>query len=369
MRFSLEEFLARGHLVTQSHVAQLVRSRVGEAIEKRKERIRSAGAAGETGGYSTGVGGTIPPNRDPAQRSGVKQAPWHPQAGTPSSAPPPLPGRNPTPMVPPPGGTPNPGSVTVPQGTPYGAQGQPQGPYTPQPYSGAPPPAMNMTAPLAETVPRPLTSPLAGGPQVRMGPYASQPAFEPQSIDSGGYGPSSQPQSAAGATQYALAAGVGLLLALVIGTGGFLVWRARRPAAEAPVTVVAPSASESPGAPSSEIAFNLTPADATINVDGKEVTTRSLPRPAPGKTLAVVVHAKGHEDQTLLVDYFTASPKSVALKPSSVAAADPRIELPPDPAPPPQAKPVDVKPVDPKPPELKPRPRPAATPALPANPY
>jgi hypothetical protein len=114
------------------------------------------------------------------------------------------------------------------------------------------------------------------------------------------------------------------------------------------------------------------------------VTTSALPRPSPGKTLAVVVHANGYEDQTLLVDYFTSSPKAVVLKPLA-AATDPKIELPADPkaeaakpsdpSKPADVKPVDVKPPDVKPPDVKPaepkpaRPRPPPNPALPANPY
>ena len=353
MRFSLEEFLARGHLVTQSHVAQLVRTRLGEQIDKRKDRIRQAGATGEAG-FTTGGHLTPHGKSGDQQRSGVKQAPWHPPPGG-SGPPPPM--QQATPRTQPPAGptgqTPNPGSVTVPHLGQYGPAGGPVPSFTPQPFAAVQVPQHQGMPPLAETVPRPLQSPLAG--QGRMGPFASQPGFEVPNTDGGYGGPHSRPQAQAGATQYALAAGVGLLLALVIGTGGFLVWRAKR-AVEGPSTAVS-----SESAPSAEIVFNVTPADATIIVDGQDTAKRSFPRPDPGKTVPVVVHAKGFEDQTLLVDYFTTSPKTVSLK----ALPEAKVEPPPADAP----KPADVKPAEPPKPAPAARPRPVVAPPLPANPY
>ena len=74
MRFALEEFLARGQLVTQSNVAQVVRARIGESIDRRKERIRQASTAGDReGGWSEPPGNMTPSNQaQGGHRSGVK---------------------------------------------------------------------------------------------------------------------------------------------------------------------------------------------------------------------------------------------------------------------------------------------------------
>ncbi|HVJ95169.1 MAG TPA: protein kinase, partial [Labilithrix sp.] len=69
MRFALEEFLTRGPLVTQSNVAQVVRSRVGDRIEQQRERIRRASAMDEQGGE-----GLAPAREAVEDRSGVKSS-------------------------------------------------------------------------------------------------------------------------------------------------------------------------------------------------------------------------------------------------------------------------------------------------------
>jgi hypothetical protein len=68
---------------------------------------------------------------------------------------------------------------------------------------------------------------------------------------------------------------------------------------------------------SPEIAFALTPPDAVLSVDGQELAPglRALPRPAIGKTATVVARARGHEDATLRIDYFTAAPLEITLRP------------------------------------------------------
>ncbi|MCW5836479.1 MAG: serine/threonine protein kinase, partial [Labilithrix sp.] len=70
MRFALEEFLAKGQLVTQSNVAQAVRSRLGEQLERRKERIKQASSIAEQMGWDPANAGST---RDAVDhRSGVQ---------------------------------------------------------------------------------------------------------------------------------------------------------------------------------------------------------------------------------------------------------------------------------------------------------
>ena len=82
MRFALEEFLARGQLITQSNVAQVVRARIGESIDRRKERIRQASSASDRGdregGWSEPPGNMTPSNQaHGGHRSGVKPSGAH----------------------------------------------------------------------------------------------------------------------------------------------------------------------------------------------------------------------------------------------------------------------------------------------------
>jgi hypothetical protein len=130
-----------------------------------------------------------------------------------------------------------------------------------------------------------------------------------------------------GAAQYVMAAFVGLLLAVAIGGSGFYVWSTRTTqssafmsAAPPPMaTAPAASAASTPAlqAASAEIVFRTTPADAVIVVDGSELPPdrRLVARPAAGRTVTVVMRAKGHDDSSVQVDYFTKSPLVVELEP------------------------------------------------------
>jgi hypothetical protein len=167
-------------------------------------------------------------------------------------------------------------------------------------------------------------------------PFGAAPAATP--------GP---PERPAGTGQYVLAIGVGVLLAVLIGVGGFYVWRGRRAptvdtssasatasaavAVPTPVPVPVPAsgstetpaASAAPTVVSADIVFRIDPADATLSVEGKDLggDVRTVPRPAMGKTVNVVARSKDHEDTTILVDYFTSSPMELTLKPAGAAAA------------------------------------------------
>ena len=181
----------------------------------------------------------------------------------------------------------------------------------------------------------------------------------------------------AGAGHYVAAVTVGILLAVVIGVGGFYGWRKRhaRVAEAAPTAVVpvpvpvggaAPSAPatapsvEPQGTVSADIVFKIVPSDATLSVDGRALAAdvRTVPRPAVGTTVAIVARAKGFEDLTILVDFFTTSPMELTLK--AAVASGPTVT---GPAPPSLDEPKDPA-KDPPKRRLAPR-----DPALPPNPF
>ena len=490
MRFALEEFLARGQLVTQSNVAQVVRARIGEPIDRRKERIRQASTAGDgDGGWSEPPGGMTPSNqaRDVGggHRSGVK--PSSGQGAKPlyttmqMSGPPSRSGQPPPPLkmaaatlplaaVQPPaaqqqqqlqspqgaGGAGSAGpssSTTMPQAAPHGLTPHPQQPsYAPHPHTPPhPPPHPHphphphppMVKPFAQTALMPETTgrPASGSfgkvvppfmvppvtvssmppqvasisepaseparqqhpqsmpPQSRhpqpMPPHAPEQRLQQQHVHAYGQPPSGpyepqppaadRPSSApAGAGHYVMAVTAGVLLAALIGVGGFFVVRHRHAAVavEAP-PAIGPNASgasasgsggASAGTPTPvpvEIAFRVTPAEATLSVDGLELAgdVRSVTRPAMGKSVMVVARAKGFEDMTVLVDFFSSSPLQIALKP---AGAAPVIA---GPSPPPVAvtgqpqAAADEPAKDPAKDPPKKRAAPRNDPALPPNPF
>ena len=59
-----------------------------------------------------------------------------------------------------------------------------------------------------------------------------------------------------------------------------------------------------------------------LSVDGRDLApdVRTVPRPDMGKTVAVVVRSNGHDETTILVDYFTTSPMELTLKTTGSAA-------------------------------------------------
>ncbi len=304
MRYALEEFLARGQLVTQSNVAQVVRTRIGDIVDRRRERIRQASAMGDLeGGWTEPPStGATPSNQAHGDhRSGVKQArplaagpPYH--ASQPSMAAVVPPAAS-VPPHPPHDGAPAPapgfGSTTIPQVPPVHSTGPfPAGP-TPMPPGVATDPSYSgLGPPIAQT-----------GSNIDLR-YPSNPGLGPP---------------AAGTGQYLMAVGLGVLLAIVIGAGGFFTLRARRAQEHPPVLV--PTGAQGSTA-SADLGFELAPEGAVLVVDGRELghDVRSIPRPPAGKTLTVVVRAPGHEEQTILVDYFTAAPVRLSLKPAAQPA-------------------------------------------------
>jgi len=451
MRFALEEFLARGQLVTQSNVAQVVRARIGESIDRRKERIRQASTAGDReGGWSEPPGNMTPSNQaHGGHRSGVKPSGTNAsrplfstvQMDRPQNMPSATPQMSGVPAI-----LGAASSATIPQAQPQHPQFAARG-HTPASHPGAaysypgqqqPPPvpaafgnplaqtaliAPSVTLPPAVSLPpnlellglegsAPGPGPMAQFPMSPPGaPMPSSPMHMPQPGQntfppgSNAFGPppmapnewsspvapvapAERPSAPpAGAGQYVAAIGVGVLLAVVIGVGGFYGWRKRHaPVAEPVPTVVTPvpvgqvppagatgtataiataTASVAPaGIASADIAFRIVPSEATLSVDGQDLAgdRRTVPRPAMGKTVTVVAHAKGFEDVTILIDFFTTSPMELTLKPAS--AGGPTVA---DPAPP---APEEVKDPAKDPPKKDPKPRqPARDPALPPNPF
>jgi serine/threonine-protein kinase len=454
MRFALEEFVARGQLVTTANVAQVVRARIGEQIDRRKERIRQASSAGDREGGWVGSDppGTMTPSNQAhgGHRSGVKASGGaRPQIGVdplassatipqaspyvPGSAP----GQSHTPVS-------HPGAALSYPGQSHPGASYPQAHAGPFGHSPTPPPIAPVTAlaqtalmPQAVNMPPGFELPDAGGPPSHAGqmrpfsmaplssappgsiplppmhlhdpmqmhmqqqmqqpslgypgapPYPQGAPFDPQAA-----APAERPSTPpAGTGQYVIAIAVGVLLAALIGVGGFFAWRGRHAHAPATEPVVMPTGSGAPTAVaaggssatnasptpvSADIAFNVVPADATLSVDGKALApdVRTVPRPAVGTTVRVVASAKGHEDATVLVDFFSTSPMTLTLKSDAVPPAAP-VDPPAGAAPadPPAAdkdprkdSPKDAPKDPPKDPPKKRRPG-GADPALPPNPF
>jgi serine/threonine protein kinase len=140
------------------------------------------------------------------------------------------------------------------------------------------------------------------------GPRESSPPFPPV-MD--------LPPRAPSAAQYAVAASLGVIAAVALGASGFWVWRTMQPEGRgASVVIVTPVETERailpPTPPSTgalaavppPIAFKVVPEKAGLSVEGAPlpVSVRSIPRPAPGVSQRVTVHADGYEDQTLTID-------------------------------------------------------------------
>lgn len=397
MRFALEEFLAKGQIVTHAQVAQVVRARLGDVIEKRKEQIRRASTAPSHVQLeeALGPGGSMTPSNQgpqPEHHSGVKQAQRSLGATLSLGAP----GTVPAAWPMPPRTSSSPGMVS---------------PVAPQAPSTQPPPALQRTIMIGEVSPFvppapdtapvlepsrapgvteasgafPRPAPSGGGDDTRWGPAnfrapqppVSQPSMAPMpstapmhpplSIHGVPMGAPATEQKPQGAGSYAVAIGIGLVIALLLGGGGFLAFRTSKrpedltpraplaaasnaPSAVASVASAAPSSSPSAApaqVPSPTIVFQLTPAEATLTVDGKDLApdARTVPRPPAGKNVTVVAKAKGHEDVTILVDALTSSPMEITLTPADGDKAE-------------------AAPAAPKKPKKK-----EADPALPANPY
>ncbi len=279
MRLALEEFLARGQLVTQSNVAQVMRARIGPAIDRRKERIRKASATGEVEGRTPD--GTMTPSGRLGHRSGVQAS----NAGL-------------SPMPP---------------------RMQPRESSAPSAFArpaSFPPDSASRSVSLPPSPPA-IEKSSANLPAPAAAPWASMGAPPPL------------------ARHYAAAIGSGVLLAFLIGGGGFVLWRkAHSPSAigaTAPTPTAPPVAEvadvEPPGSlaprepegPTKDIMIRLIPSDATLSVDGQDLPPGLVARPAPGATVQVLARAPGYEAATIVIDSSTASPIDLSLHVASPA--------------------------------------------------
>lgn len=286
MRYALEEYLQKsGALVTQSHVAAVIRTRLGEMLEKRRDKIKKVSNQGEQGEWSPA---SVPPQREPVDhRSGVKESRSGAGPGMRVDS---------APTETTSFGRPNVGansSSTIPQvpqsiveslaltpqlGVPRIEDMQatqerlPRLGFTPRPdlprerqtssneiviseaiKSSLVPSPLDLPPPSTTAPPRSviearaMTQPGRDVPIPIMSPLTGPPPPVSQSFDvapSSGYAPMEQPAPPRTLGQYAAAAFVGLLFACAIGGAGFYYWKARQvPATPATSSTTAPVAS------------------------------------------------------------------------------------------------------------------------------
>jgi eukaryotic-like serine/threonine-protein kinase len=324
MRFALEELLARGPLVTQSNVAQLVRARIGEGIDQRKEQIRQASTIDDADPPWTGGVRSRQPQGRSGSGSGVQTSRPVGAAGAASSTTIPQAAIAPSPGQP---RASSPAFTPSPPGATYEAPGGHAAAHAvpPSPPSPSIPdrsqPGYSQPGHSAPSSP---SFPGGSNPGVPAAPFAG-----PGSGGSPSYGayqagyqvaPSQGATPPSPAVQYMLAVGAGLLIAAAIGGAGYLAWRSQRAEVASGPPDVAPSGaavSADQGTPStSDITFATSPPDARLVVDGRELAlgTRTIPRPAQGQSVTVIARAPNHEDTTVVIDASTKSPVGLALK-------------------------------------------------------
>jgi serine/threonine protein kinase len=301
MRVALEEWLAKsGPVVTQSHVAAVVRERVGAEIDKRREHIRAASSPAENRGARDSHHDTM---TDASQSgSGVVTTGNVPSALGRASAPP------------------EKASVTPP-------------PPPPEKASMTPPPPP---------------------------PAPSAPPAQPSTLD--GAENDSTSASHASPLQYALASAVGVAVAGMIAVAAFFAWRTMDPPVTQAVQASAASAASAtigPDVPSAEahaavsapILFKVVPDEAILVVDGAPLAAgmRALPRPGAGDPRHVIVRAEGFADETLTIDESAPASVDVWLTPLKKDAkpAEPRPTETRAPAPSPVKKATNALPANP----------------------
>ena len=279
MRFALEEFLAKGPLVTQANVGQMMRARIQDVLDKRKERIRQASTAGDRDGWSEPPAAALTPSKEfETHRSGVQHAGVPPQeAGRGTLASPvvsalrtPAMGAAAAVIRDPAHGS---MSATVPQGHPPSAATIPQAPKAKTTGRPAPPDNLAQTSTLAiagadfssvgSAAPDPVhpsaTVPHGSSPDLgQVGTLLmDQPAVDNLLATAGATaGMSANPTSSSnpnanmnlstvsvdlspptgpGIGQYVFAAVMGLVVAAVIGTAAFFLWRSQNRPMDEPI--------------------------------------------------------------------------------------------------------------------------------------
>jgi serine/threonine-protein kinase len=290
MRLALEEWLTKGPVVTETHVAGAVRARIGAILDKRRERIKASQFTTERvelGGEPPIVEGVTPSMaRTPGSGSGVKPAP---------------------------------------AGRGSGVDFTQQLPPSP-PSSGAGPRASMPSVPPDAYRPV-LEARIVDAPRSGSDVSAITPHSTPK--------PAPRPEGAAYAMIGALLAAIALL---ALGAIGFFIWRARHAAAPRP-PVTAPLPSPSPATPADPapidtaitveavepVMFHVSPDAAVLIVDGVEQAAgvRAVTR-KPGLAITVIVRAPGYEDATVTInDAYTNKSVVVALRPLKHRSGDP----------------------------------------------
>ncbi len=156
--------------------------------------------------------------------------------------------------------------------------------------------------------------------------------------------PVMQPRAASGGSATKVVAAIlGIAVACGLAVGGVVLLRrhqadtppalAMKATATTSTSLATPSAhAVAPGAPAaaSSITFSVMPANATIMVDGVALpaTTRSIPRPPKGKSVAVTLQASGFNEDTLSIDDTSAATIVETLTPISPTNATPTSNAP-----------------------------------------
>ncbi len=316
IRIALEEWLARsGPVVTQANVAHALRARIGDRIDRRRDRIRTAQSASVpdlredlAGMTPSGRGGP----RTSSSASGVKPVLVR---GDPSHAQPTHSHHLSQPSHPP--------------YLPHPSQAPPQLSQASQshPPHFSQPPQRSYSSPSLEHS-------ISGFPGTAPGTTGAFPEADP---------PEKGPN-------YNTIGGIaiGVIFALLVGGGGYLYAQKSHGPVPMPTAVVAqtppgtasgPSAtsgiSGAPGVPSASVGsatsapsaaeielpdtpsleLEVNPPNAMVSVDGQPGTElKAIPKPAPGKVVTLTFRADARDDAVVKVTETTTSPIRVTLK-------------------------------------------------------
>jgi serine/threonine-protein kinase len=381
MKNAIEEWLVRsGPIVGHAQVAQVVRARIGAALDKRKERIRMAMAApapvpanatseppgmghtpsnqGRSGVQPSGYVHSAPPSvrHAPPAPSTLRGPPQMPQAPPvrdfmqtvrlgegPPVPPPRMPSKPPPPLP----------AGLVPTGA--GPRAEPSLPPTVTtafqlPLGPADPtPAPHGVAPIGEPASQPISGPVSDPTSGPMSHPFPRPTPEQTDVTVPSSVPPPRPM------QYVLAAAIGIAVASLIGVAAFFIVRAARqpapepmattrpaaPVASAPVAAPSVSASAAASAVASaaaraaetegDIVFRVFPEQAVLVVDGTPLAkdARAVSRPKAGQKTEVVVRAEGFREQSFSLEDTTTSPIDVWLVEGTEPAASATVQTPP----------------------------------------
>jgi hypothetical protein len=320
---ALEEWLARsGPVVTQANVAQALRARIGERIDRRRDRIRSAQAQ-STPDLRDDVSGMTPSGRGGPRAisaSGVQQVLLRGDQSH-SSHPSQLGGQ---------------GYSQPSHPSQLGGQGYSQPSHPSQLGYSQPshPSQLGQLGPGASGQLPAVLAPAEEGPNYNViGGIAIGVIFATL-LGGGAYfyvqkGKPASPGTAPTAQVSAAVNGSSAPPAVPAASG------APQPVPPTAAVDAGPAAAASSAAPEIELPetvmldLDVTPATATFSVDGQPANPAGsgakLPKPVAGKPVTLTFRADGYEDGSLKVDENTPSPIKVTLKRRPRAPAAPAI--------------------------------------------